>query len=55
LNTTTAFYFVTECSDVTVFVGGRVYATTHFYFTWPWPGFDSVSYSGCSVVPSVTS
>jgi len=24
------------------------------YFTWPWPGLDSVSYSGCSVVPSVT-
>jgi len=25
------------------------------YFTWPCPGFDSLSYSECSVVPSVTS
>ena len=59
--TTTPFYFVTECSDVTVLVWGRVKATAHSYFTWPWPGLDSnsyhaifVSYSGCSVVPSVT-
>ena len=49
------YYFVTECSDVTVFVWGRVHATILTYFTWPWPELDSVSYSGCSVVPSVTS
>jgi len=59
LNTTTAFYFVTECSDVTVLTWARVLATTHFYFTWPWPGLDTyhaifVTYPGCNVVPSVT-
>jgi len=27
LNTTTAMYFATECSDVTVFVWGHVHAT----------------------------
>ena len=54
LNTTTAFYFATECLDVTVFVWGRTHATMLSYITWPWPGLDSVSYSGCSVVPSVT-
>ena len=39
-----------------------VQATTHMYFARPWPGLDAnsyhanfVSYSGCSVVPSVTS
>jgi len=35
-------------------VWGLVHATILPYFTWPWPGLDSVSYSGCSVVPSVT-
>jgi len=55
LNTTIAFYFVTECSDVKVFVRLRgCHATTQSYFTWPWPVLDSASYSGCSVVPSVT-
>jgi len=54
LNTTTAFYSVTECSDSTVSVWGHVYTTTHSYFTWPWPRLDSVSYFGCSIVPSVT-
>jgi len=53
--TTTEIYLVTECSDVAVlFVWGRVQATILPCFTWPWPGLDSVSYSGCSVVPSVT-
>jgi len=37
-----------------VFVWGRVRATILSYFTWPWPGLDSVSYSGCSIVPCVT-
>jgi len=32
---TTAFYFATEYSDVTVFVWGRVHATILSYFTWP--------------------
>ena len=40
--------FVTECSDVTTLVWGRVHhVTTHSFFTWLWPGLDSVSYSGC--------
>ena len=54
LNTQTTFYFATECSDVTAFVEG-VCMSQHFR-TWPdsWPGLGSVSYSGCSVVPSVT-
>jgi len=46
LNTTTAFYFATEYSDVAVFVWRGVHAE---YFTWPSPGLDSVSYSGSSV------
>jgi len=54
LNTTTAFYFATECSEGTVFIWGRVHTTILSYFTWPWPGLDSVSCSGCSAVPSVT-
>ena len=33
LNITTAFYFVTECPDVTVLVWGCVQATNHSYFT----------------------
>jgi len=49
LNTTTAFYFMTECLDITV------HATILPCFTWPWPELDIVSYSGCSVAPSVTS
>jgi len=53
-NTATAFYFATECSNVTVFVWGRVHAAIVPYFTCLWPGLDSISYSGCSVVPSVT-
>ena len=60
LNTTTAFYIVTECVEVTVLVWGRVQAKTHSYFSWPWPGLDynfnnlsSVFYSGCSVAASV--
>ena len=51
LNTTSAFYFATECSDVTVFDWGRVHDTILSYFTWPWPGLDSVSCSGRGVVP----
>jgi len=44
----------TDQMAFTVFVRLRAcHATTHSYFTWPWPGLDSVSYSGCSVVPSV--
>ena len=35
LNTTTAFYFATECSDVTVFIWGRVHTTVLSYVTWP--------------------
>jgi len=35
------------------FVPG-VHAVTHSSFTWPEPGLDSMSYSGCSFVPSVT-
>jgi len=54
LNIITAFFFATECSDVTAFVWERVHATILSYVTWPWPGLQSVSYSGCSVVPSVT-
>ena len=52
-NTTTAFYFATECSDVTVFVRLRAYACHHVLLciTWPWPGLDSLSYTGCSNVP----
>jgi len=38
LNTTTAFCFVTECSDIVAFVRLRVcHDTTHLYFTWPQP------------------
>jgi len=38
LNTTTAFYFVTECSDIVVFVRLRAcHATTHSYLTWSKP------------------
>jgi len=33
LNTTTAFYFATECSDVTVFVWGHVHVTILSYST----------------------
>jgi len=33
LNTTTVFYFVTECPDVTALVWGCVQATNHSYFT----------------------
>jgi len=33
LNTTTVFYFVTECPDVTVLVWRCVQATNHLYFT----------------------
>jgi len=36
------------------FVWGCVHVTILPYFTWPWPGLYSVSYSGYSVVPSVT-
>jgi len=36
------------------FVCGCVHATILPYFTWPWPGLDSVSYSVCSVALSVT-
>ena len=43
VNTATAFYALTECSDVTLFVWGRVLAKTHSHFTWPWPGLDSNS------------
>jgi len=53
LNTTTAFYLMAECFDVAVFIWGRVHATTHPYFTWPWLRLDSVSYSGYSVLPNV--
>jgi len=51
LNIATAFYIMTECSDVAVFfsVWGCVHATILPYFTWPWPGLDSVFYFGCSV------
>jgi len=49
LNTATAFYFVTECSDVAVFFRLRV-CECHNTFV----GLDSVSYSGCGVVPRVT-
>jgi len=46
LNTTVAFYFVTKCSDVTLFFRLRAcHGTTHSYFTWPWPALDSASYS----------
>jgi len=34
LNTSTAFYFATECSDVTVFVSARVHATILSYIAW---------------------
>ena len=45
LNTTTAFYFVTGCSDIAVFVRLRVcHATTHSFFTWPWPVKELASY-----------
>jgi len=44
LNTTTAFYFVTECSDIAVFFRLRV-VTTHSYFTWPCPVQELGSYS----------
>jgi len=55
LDTTTAFDFVTECLALQCLFGwGRVQATILPYFTWPWPGLDSVSYSECSVVPSAT-
>jgi len=37
-----------------VFVWGSVHATILSCFTWPWSGLDSVSYSGCSLVTSVT-
>jgi len=38
LNTTTAFYFVTECSDIAVLVRLWVcHVTTHSYFTWARP------------------
>jgi len=38
LNTTTTYYFVTECSDIAVFVCLRVcHVTTLLYFIWPWP------------------
>jgi len=30
-----------------------LHATILSFFTWRWPGLDSVSYSRCSVVPSV--
>jgi len=62
LNTTTALYFVTECPCVRVLVCERVQGITYSYFTWPWTRLNSnsyhaifVSYSGCSVVPGVTS
>ena len=42
MNTTTTFYFVTECPDVTVLVWGDMQVTTHSYFTRPWPGLDSI-------------
>jgi len=55
LNTATAFEFVTECTDVAVFVCLRACAGHNAsVLYWPWPGLDSVSYSGCRVVPSVT-
>jgi len=45
LNTTIAFYFVIECSNIAVFVRLRACrATTHLYFTWPWPVLDLASY-----------
>ena len=63
-NNTTAFYFVTEGPDVPVLVWGCVYCAGHnafvlhlalarveLYFL----TCDNVSYSGCSVVPIVTS
>jgi len=37
LKTATAFYFVTECSNIAVFVRLRVcnvHVTMHSYFTW---------------------
>jgi len=38
-----------------VFVWGRAMSQGLLsYCTWSWPGLDSVSYSGCSVVSSVT-
>jgi len=43
LSATIAFYFVTEGPDVPVLVWGRVQATMHSYFTWHWPGLDSIS------------
>jgi len=46
LNTTIAFYFVIEWSNISVFVRLRACrATTHLYFTWPWPVLDLASYS----------
>jgi len=54
LNTTTAFYIVTECLDVAVLFRLRVCAghnTSVLYLALT--RLDSVSYSGCSVVPSV--
>jgi len=45
LNTTTAFYFVTECSDVTVFARGCVHATYFRDLTSLKPGLHSASYT----------
>jgi len=39
--------FLTECSDIIVFVHLRVcHATTNSSFTWPWPVLNPASYSG---------
>jgi len=44
LNTTTAFCFVTGCSDVTVFVCLKACAGLNTSVLYrPWPGLDSVS------------
>ena len=48
LNTTTAFYFVTECPYIAVFVWWMAcHATTHSYFTWARPVRELTS---CSAV-----
>ena len=50
LNTTTAFYFVTECSNIAVFVRLRVYMSQCIR---TFPGFDQFSVPHCSgIVPS---
>ena len=41
LNTTTAFYLVTECPDLTMLFWGRVQVTTHSYVIRAQPWLDS--------------